>query len=306
MVDIILHENADQLHYSPGSEVKGELSVSVDEPKHYKKIVVKLLGRADVCWSQEEGSGDSREQVTYSNKVTYIKQESVVWSKEMFGDTDLPVGKHTFPFQYQLPQNIPRSFEGRYGKVKYEILAKLSREGLLKHNHKASSTLTVREDTDLLGPCMEPITFDKDTRVQFLCCFNVGSISMRCGMPRTGFSPGDALPISVHIENQTTRMVHIHASVHKKDTFIASNGTRNIFSKQLRSIVSPRIQPGEVTLFESSSLQIPPEVIETFSSCSCISVEYTLCVKVIVSFGTNVVLKIPVVIAISQEKNGFR
>ena len=57
---------------------------------------------------------------------------------------------------------------------------------------------------DCVHACMEPQTFDKASQVSCLC-FNFGSMNMMCNMPCTGFSPGDTIPISVHIENPTTK-----------------------------------------------------------------------------------------------------
>ena len=39
------------------------------------------------------------------------------------GLTVIPAGVNEFPFQYTLPENIPSSFEGEYGRVKYSARA---------------------------------------------------------------------------------------------------------------------------------------------------------------------------------------
>lgn len=179
-IGILLYQSSDHVHYSPGSEVEGAVVVTVDKPKEYTSIIVKLFGRAEVSWSERRGSGNNSYSVHYDRVVPYIEEETVVWSREEAPSGELPVGKHTFPFQYQLPQNIPRSFDGYSGKVEYEITAEI-KSGARKSN-VTKAILMVKENTDLLEPFMEAKTFDKDTTVKFLC-YNFGSMSMRCTMP---------------------------------------------------------------------------------------------------------------------------
>jgi hypothetical protein len=98
--------------------------------------------------------------------VIYIKQRYILWSKGNSPVGELPKGEHTFPFQYQLPQNIPPSYESIVGRVQYEIRAKVVRirSGLLKAKYKASTFIAVREHADLLRLCMEPQMYNKSHR----------------------------------------------------------------------------------------------------------------------------------------------
>lgn len=59
----------------------------------------------------------------------------------------MTAGLHTFPFSYNLPHNIPSSFEHRIGKVRYSIKAILHRPW--KFDHKISKQLTINTPFDL-------------------------------------------------------------------------------------------------------------------------------------------------------------
>ena len=218
---------------------------------------MKLFGRADIHWTEQRGSGENQTTVSFTNQDTYIKQRLVLWSRETAPLGELPIGEHTFPFQYQLPEDIPRSFEGSCGKIRYEIRAKIVQDHLLKINHKASTFLAVREQLDLRGLCMEPQTFDKASQVNCLC-FNFGSMNMMCNMPCTGFSPGDTIPISVHIENLTTKNIRVRAVLQKQEVYTANGGHTIRPIKQFSVTTSPQIRAGGITSFEGRSLPIPP------------------------------------------------
>lgn len=290
MVKIILHQDGDQHHYYPGSDVKGVVVITVDKPEEYDSVAVKLIGKAEVEWTEEIGAGENKTITTYQNSVIYFKKKYVLWNKEDSGE--LSVGEHTFPFQHQLEQNIPPSFKGHSGKVEYEVKAKIHRSG---DNPKAKTHLTVREHADLMRQCMEPRSFDEAGRVNFLC-FNFGSMSMKCNVPHTGFSPGDTIPINVYLENLTTKNINIRASLKRKDIFIADNGHQKIKRSEVTFLESPQIQAGEVTTFEGQSLQISQDVPATIKSCTFINVEYTLVINADVPLAFDKTVKIPIVI----------
>lgn len=290
MLKIILHHDSDQHHYYPDSDVKGAVVFTVNKPEEYDSVTVKFIGKAEVEWTEEIGAGENKTITTYQNSVTYFKKKYVLWDKE--DSSELSVGEHTLPFQHHLQQNIPPSFNDHSGKVEYEVKAKIHRSG---DNPKAKTHLMVREHADLMRQCMEPQSFDEAGRVSFLC-FNFGSMSMKCNVPRTGFSPGDAIPISVYLENLTTKNINICASLKRKDTFTADNGHRKTVGNEVTFLESPQIQAGEVTMFEGQSLQISPGVPATIKSCSFISVEYTLVINADVPLAFDKTIKIPIVI----------
>ncbi len=273
-IKIVLYHDGDLQHYHPGADVKGAVVVTLVEPKECKKLSVKLVGEADVRWTERHGTGEDRTKETYSNSV-----------------------ENTFPFIFKLPDNAAPSFKDQHGKVEYEIKAKLTESGFEKNKHKAKKVhVIVRENgAELMRSYMEPATFDKDTRVQLLC-FNFGSMSMSCTLPRTGFSPGEAIPINVHVENQSTKTFHIHASLSRKDTFKAKGVRQKYVKNELTSIDSAPIQPEETTEFEGKSLQISHDVPSTMKSCSCISVEYDLVINADVPWAPDVTIKIPLAI----------
>jgi hypothetical protein len=281
----------DGVRYLPGSEVKGEVVVNVEKPKDYTEVTATLLGGAHVHWTESHGSGDSR---TFTNRVSYVEEKVILWSKEDAPSGELAVGEHTFPFQFVLPQDIPPSFKGGSGQVSYGIKAEL-RQG--KSGLKTEALINVEEDTSaLMRSSLEPQRAEKDGRVQFLC-FNYGSVSMNCSLPHTGFSPGDAIPISVNLDNQSSRTVRIHASLVKHSKYTSGSRHHRILNNQMTYLFSPTIQAREVTSFEGKSLKIHPEAVPTLRSCSCISVEYYLVVKAVISRGSDFLIQIPVVIA---------
>lgn len=296
-IKIILYQDNNHVHYFPGSKVNGAVVVTVDKPEEYDSIIVKLIGRANVHWKEPSRSGEHDTEAHYTNHVIYIDERRKLWNKEKASLWRLHTGENTFPFQHRFPRDIPPSFEGFSGSVKYEIRAKVVQG---KASHEVRAPLSVRECPQLLELYMQSQIFDNASLVNCLC-FNFGSMKMICNMPRTGFSPGDTIPMSVHIENLTTKKVFLSAFLQRKDTFTSHCGHKGFLKKQISPFVrSPPVQAGEITLFDGKSLQIPTEVPGTIRSCLCISVEYMVIIKAVVSLAPNVTMTIPVVI---QQKH---
>jgi len=59
----------------------------------------------------------------------------------------LDIGKHQYPFSFNLPERIPSSFEGRFGYVRYILTGTLERS--LKFNHVSKIAFTVNTIVDL-------------------------------------------------------------------------------------------------------------------------------------------------------------
>jgi len=66
----------------------------------------------------------------------------------------IEAGTHRYPFTFQLPSNVPSSFEGEYGYVRYTAEAKMDRPW--KFDHVTRSAFTVISLVDLN---LEPYEF---------------------------------------------------------------------------------------------------------------------------------------------------
>ncbi len=283
------------MDHSPGSIVQGKLMVSVDKPQKYHSIVVKLRGRANVHWTEHQGHGW---EVDYKNSETYVCVRAILWKLRNAPTGNLPIGEHCFPFSFQLPQNAPASFEGKCGHVRYEVEGRIFQSGVINSIIKSSpsikANLYVRDA--ILPLYNDPITMEKSKRLRFFC-FNSGFVSTSVSIPRTGFSPGEIIPISMHVDNQSSRQICVVSTLQRKDIFIASVGRLREETSSVAKMTSSIIMPGVVMPYTDENLFIPAEVKTTMRNCSCIIVEYELAIKVLIPYSFNMKLKIPVVIA---------
>lgn len=279
------------------------MAVIVDNnPRRIERIHVKVTGMAQANWSvrQQDYNANNTTTVTttlYGSWDTYINYQKVLWSRDSYPPTsDLPVGKTDFDFDFMLPRSCPPSFEGSFGYIRYEVEARVFRSGLrevfLKSAVKAPISVR-RKRSDLLYRV--PQTGEIIKRVGFDCC-SFGSVTAMVTVPYTGFTPGDPIPLTVNVHNQSTRNIRVVGLLKRVDTFHAA-GYKKQKSKNVAKLVGPQIPAGETTSFETRGLIIGADFPTTIRSCRCIDVEYYLVVKVAVPWSFSKQWKIPVTIA---------
>jgi len=71
----------------------------------------------------------------------------------------LEAGTYRYPFTFPLPPNVPSSFEGEHGYVRYTVEAKIDRPW--KFDHVSRSAFTVINHVDLN---LEPFELRVNTR----------------------------------------------------------------------------------------------------------------------------------------------
>ena len=110
-----------------------------------------IKGESKVWWSRQSGSSSS----SYRSEESYVNERVFVLggdgeSKYFFfylpvldGTTELEIsaGDYEYPFQFQLPTDIPSSFVGRYGKIVYSVTAVVDRPW--KFDHETVAFFTV-------------------------------------------------------------------------------------------------------------------------------------------------------------------
>ena len=134
-----------------GEELRGRVLIDLSSEKKFKQISVEIVGRGEVHWTEmrtvtrREGDGTTvTETVTdhYRGSEKYFHQEFIIQQ-----GPGLPPGRHVLPFSVILPSNLPSSFEGEHGSVRYYVKANIVRDW--KWDHKVKQHIMVNGICDL-------------------------------------------------------------------------------------------------------------------------------------------------------------
>lgn len=113
---------------------------------------------------------------------------------------ELPGGRHAYPFSFALPSQIPSSFEGAHGYVRYTVRAVMQRQR--KWNHECKIPFTVNTLVDLnTMPESEMSAMMEDSKTLGLFCCQSGPITAKVWLDRVGYVPGESIPFNAEVEN---------------------------------------------------------------------------------------------------------
>ena len=94
---------------------------------NFKVLIFSSTGKSKVEWEEKEweGSGEDRRQVTkhVKSKEKFFSHKTNLFGASSGGHhtTIHPHGYFTYPFVFNIPHNIPSSFEGSVGRIRYEL-----------------------------------------------------------------------------------------------------------------------------------------------------------------------------------------
>lgn len=279
--------------------LQGYVTVELDEPMEMKGIKVYLKGEADVHWTETRttGSGDDErtETVTYSAHEKYIDQKVYIFGRKG-GHEMLQYGRHTFPFQFVLPNTIPSSFEGDYGNVRYELKAKIKRPS--KSDPKTKRRITVISILDLnVQPNV--MTAQEGQAQKTLCCLccESGPIIAHMKIDRRGYVPGESLVICGEVSNGSNReMSSSKVKLVMHTTFHATTSSRTSTTK-ICEIKKGEIPGGDTEVWTGERLHIPPLPPSELLFCNIINIKYFV-MMVVDPTGPAFDLEIPLEVVI--------
>lgn len=154
--------------YRPGEVVRGSLRVIVRLELRPRDIMLHAIG--DEVTSL--GPNVLMTEHTHPFDLSFH-----VWSPSVDQDK-LPVGEHTFPFEFALPANLPPTFKGELTTIAYRLEAKVNRP-LAADLHAAQK---------LIVQAPPPVDADKPLRASA----NLGAgLTLELELNAGGYCPGD-------------------------------------------------------------------------------------------------------------------
>ncbi|XP_030641078.1 arrestin domain-containing protein 3-like [Chanos chanos] len=275
--------------FSSGDILTGRVILEVLKKTDFKSLTIKAKGKARVLWTEHYGQ---HTHITYYDKEKYFSQEQFLLNKKKHKDSNtLGPGRHVYPFTFQIPfQDMPSSYKGTCGKVRYTLTAKLSRSLHLPSKDKTKFNFISQADMNHRG-LMAPQYGIKDKDVTF---FASGNISMEISTERTGYTQGEGLVVKGEIVNSSTRKIVPKYILYQKQSFFAGGKRRVHTYDVLKEKGEPL--PSSTRQTVSKVLTIPREITPTILNSRILKVEYRLKVILDVSFSKDPEMKLPIII----------
>ena len=299
--------------YFVGQTIRGNVIISNRElMSNVKNVQIKLFGFGDVYWTEKEGktrrSNDNEGYEHYTETVNYKNHEEYISTKCLLHQGPLGAGKHNFPFSFVIPPNLPNSFEGKYGHVRYFVEAKLERSGFFTFDKKQKQFVTINSICDLNSmPNAEKPQTNSNFKTFGFLFWKSEPLSSTLTIPRYGYTSGENIQISAVIENMSNKRINsTKARLYQDVTFRATNGTKNT-SILLREVVkNGQIGPHSFDSWEGNSLRIPAIPPSGLGGCRIIDISYRLEFIVIPGgISSDLVVSLPIMIGNIPLRNSL-
>ncbi|GAB6023916.1 hypothetical protein CHUAL_008649 [Chamberlinius hualienensis] len=114
----------------------------------------------------------------------------------------LSSGEYEYPFSQVLPSDLPSSFEGDSGSVRYTCSSHISVPW--KFDPKCKTAFTIMEVVDLNTlPGIEKPCGGQSAKTLGFLCFKSGSITAAMSLDKQGYVPGESINIQAEINNSS-------------------------------------------------------------------------------------------------------
>ena len=243
-------------------------------------------------WTQAHLSGEKKiceEERSLTKTLIEPGKESV----------ELPSGVKNYPFKFTLFNDIPSSFEGTWGNIRYELKASIETTNEGETKHESSVPLSVKEIIDANGSLYaEGFTANAYKDLDLLWCVNPDAVELSGSVDRACYLPGDIILINAHVENYSNKKLKcLKAKLcqkvryhYKKKTLIEERG--------VAKVASASIPKGENFVWKNEPLAVPD--IPPNMYCELIEIKHSLKLQV-----NGLTAEIPIIIGtIPFNKSG--
>ncbi|KAK7933710.1 hypothetical protein WMY93_004606 [Mugilogobius chulae] len=212
----------------------------------------------------------------------------------MRGSKMIDVGRHVYPFTFEIPDmELPSSFKGKHGKIRYRLEVRASRS--MRLDRKAKEEFFIVFNEDLSTPdIMKP---------QYICAdkklLTSGNVALNVHTKRMGYLQGDKIEVRAEIINNSNKTITPKYYLYEKQSFYTKL-KRKVYTKD---IVKERGQPlgPRTQVNDTKVLPIPDLLPPTLLSCSILKLEYRLKVVLDASLTGNAEAKLPVIVMRESE-----
>ncbi|XP_043270147.1 arrestin domain-containing protein 17-like [Venturia canescens] len=260
----ILLDNTQQIYY-PGKSITGRIVLDLQTPIEVLGLRLKCKGEAQVYFTNRS-AGFRR---TYNAGETYLHEEIYLHGD---GKSETGIKSGSYPFSINLSENLPCSFEGRYGRVRYSIKAFLD----VTTNWKTSTdflAFTVAPVFNLNDHQLAPLPMSETLSKTFMG--QTEPLSMSVFIPVRGYVPGQTIPLEITLKNMSHVDVKKLRIVFKKVVLYTSSVKVRKHKEIIVEIEQPVDRKSEKYEANVDVPAIPP----SGTICNLIDVKYTLKVE---------------------------
>ncbi|XP_055473694.1 arrestin domain-containing protein 5 [Psammomys obesus] len=295
--------------YLAGSNVDGQVILTLNSTLVDPVVKVELVGRGYVEWNEEIGeTRDYSRDVICNNKADYVHKTKTFLVK----DNWLRAGSHTFDFHFNLPPRLPSTFNSKIGHISYFVQALcMGREHILA---KKRLYLLVQGISDFCQQNLiqNPVSVEAEKKVVYSCC-SQGWVRLQVLMGKSTFAPGERVTFTSEICNHTGKYIKtvvfaLYAHMQYEGfTPNAERRWRADSSELLRQMANARIPAfNSTTVVSAFNLPLVLSLSNSFQENEILRTSYELVVTIHLPWSLSAVkARVPIIITSTREDKGY-
>ncbi|XP_053969273.1 arrestin domain-containing protein 17 [Anastrepha ludens] len=200
---LISFDNNPQGVYYAGQELSGIVDLSVDATKRIKAIHITVSGYAKIRWIKKGYPRDSERAMCRAYRSYLSSRSYVLGSCANSSCMDWSAGDYSYTFHVILPENLPTSFDGKYGQIHYEIITTIDRPARYPKVFKLPFTVIQPLDLNVDTIYRVPLEILDRKRFWSFCC-PTGPLTVKFSTPYCGYAPGQKIHFVLYINNESS------------------------------------------------------------------------------------------------------
>ncbi|XP_031621706.1 arrestin domain-containing protein 17-like [Contarinia nasturtii] len=223
----ISFDNPERTYYS-GDTIRGTLTLTNKQKKKIRGIYFRIIGYGKVRWSDllrrdsvaTDGKGE-RSAITYcTGNEEYINTTMYIVGSKNGPSFTLPEGITSYDFSFNLKTELPSSFAGGSGKIKYKMEFVVDKPW--KFDEKQTIVLNIVQTVNLNHSLstLRPFEHQLTRTIGYI---GSGPISLHIYLQKCGYVSGERIPIQAIVTN--------HSKVHVEKLKFALNKIVDYHSK---------------------------------------------------------------------------
>uniref|UniRef100_A0A914I6J9 Arrestin C-terminal-like domain-containing protein n=1 Tax=Globodera rostochiensis TaxID=31243 RepID=A0A914I6J9_GLORO len=288
----IVLDNAEGVYFA-GQEIVGKVVIECREPRRVSELLLEVKGRARTHWTKSRKTCSANEayfceqfNTEYTRKLPKAEDYEQQQRRERGGaertaaerrkdsiklmGRTLHAGTHEIPFSYVLPKNLPNSFEGEFGFVRYTCRAVC--ESPWDFDTVCFLPFTVVGIEDLNCEA-ELLSLPLETRCSHSVgafCVRLGSVSTELRIARGGFTPGESVRVNAKVRNESRR------TLRGSKTFAGAEQQRTT-TNVVQTVRAKNVPSGGE--FECSAMPLTVPSVPPRLTPKCRLIDVTYCVE---------------------------
>ncbi|KAM4576932.1 arrestin domain-containing protein 3-like [Odontesthes bonariensis] len=275
--------------FTNGDTINGRIIVETSKETKIQSLVFIAKGKAHVCW--HENYGENQHYVYWANEKYYDVKHHILRESREDGTEVIGKGRHVFPFSFKIPdRKMPSTFRTSIGQIVHKVKAELKQSMKLTKTAKAHFTFASKADTDIPA-LMEPQHVCKDKSI----AFGSGNVSLDAHTKKQGYKQGEALRVTVAINNRSSRSVKPKFELYEKKSYFAM-GRRKVNTQKILKDKAEMIHEHSGKTTVTKVINIPTELPPSILNCSIIKLEYRVKICLNIKYASDPEVKLPIVI----------